>query len=115
MKIGIFKNCFSKEKPVDQVHESVDRIRVAGPRFHHGLHSGRRQGLTRARPSGRSVPRGTTGGPLTGARTMVRRWRTDRKKLGGATVVAPWRGRRRGQRPWHGGAGGGRGGARPAR
>jgi hypothetical protein len=30
---------------------------------------------------------------------------------GGATVVAPWRGRRRGRRPWRGGAGGGRGGA----
>jgi hypothetical protein len=31
-EIGISRNCFSKEKPVDQVHESVDR---AGP-VHHG-------------------------------------------------------------------------------
>jgi hypothetical protein len=30
---------------MDQVHEFVDRAGVAGPRFHHGLHSGRRSGL----------------------------------------------------------------------
>jgi hypothetical protein len=94
-EIGIFRNCFAKEKPVDQVHKSVDRTGVAGPRFHRGHHSGRRQGLTRARPSGRSRPRrlaarvpmgrvrhGVTGGPLTGARTTVSKWRTG----GGASA-----------------------------
>jgi hypothetical protein len=33
LEIGISRNCFSIEKPVDQVHESVDR---AGP-VHRGL------------------------------------------------------------------------------
>jgi hypothetical protein len=71
---------------VDQVHEFVDRAGVADPRFHRGLHSGRRPGLVGARPSGRSGPRwlaarvamgrarhGATGGPLTGARATARR------------------------------------------
>jgi hypothetical protein len=79
-KIGISTNCFAKEKPMDHVHESVDGVGVAGPRFHRGLHSGRWQGLTGARPSSRSGPRwltarvatgrarhGVTGGPLTKA------------------------------------------------
>jgi hypothetical protein len=56
-KIGNFRNCLAKEKPVDQVDESVDRAGVAGPRFHRGLHSGRRQGLAGAWPSGHSGPR----------------------------------------------------------
>jgi hypothetical protein len=34
LEIGIFRNCFSKGKPMDQVHEFVDRARVASPRFH---------------------------------------------------------------------------------
>jgi hypothetical protein len=38
-EIGIFRNCFSKGKPVDQVHEFMDRAGVAGRRFHRGLHS----------------------------------------------------------------------------
>jgi hypothetical protein len=52
-KIGISRNGFSKEKPVDQLHESVDRIGVASPRLHRGLHGVGRQGLIGARPSGR--------------------------------------------------------------
>jgi hypothetical protein len=42
---------------VDQVHEFVDRAGVAGPRFDHGLHSGRWPGLIGACPSDRSGPR----------------------------------------------------------
>jgi hypothetical protein len=74
---------------MDRVHEFMDRVRVAGPRFHRGLHGGRWLGLIGARPSGRSGPqclaarvatgmarRGTTGGPLTGAQATVRRRRT---------------------------------------
>jgi hypothetical protein len=89
LEIGISRNCFAKEKPVDQVHESVDPTGVAGPLFHRGLHSSRWQGLTGAWPSGCSGPRwlatrvatgraqcGATGEPLTGARTTARRWRT---------------------------------------
>jgi hypothetical protein len=80
---------FQWEKVVDSVHGLVDHAGVASPRFHHGLHSGRQQGLTGARPNGRSGPRqlaasvemgrarhGATRGPFTGARTMVRRWHT---------------------------------------
>jgi hypothetical protein len=40
-EIGISRNCFCKEKPVDQVHEFVDCAGVAGPQFHCGLHGGR--------------------------------------------------------------------------
>jgi hypothetical protein len=39
-----------------------------------------------------------------------------RSKRGGGSLGAPWRGRRMGRRPWHGGVrGGGGGGARPVR
>jgi hypothetical protein len=37
-----FRIIFQWEKVVDSVHGSVDRIGVAGPRFHRGLQSGRR-------------------------------------------------------------------------
>jgi hypothetical protein len=89
-EIGIFRNCFSKGKHVDQVHEFVDRVGVAGPQFHRGLHGGRWPGLVRSRPSGHSGPRrhaarvatgrarrSATGGPLTGARATTRRRRTS--------------------------------------
>jgi hypothetical protein len=102
-EIGISRNCFSKGKSVDQVHEFVnqvhefvDRAGVAGPRFHRELHSGRRPRLIGARPSDRSGPRrlaarvatgmarrGATRGPLTGA------WATARRRRTGDEVLAP--------------------------
>jgi hypothetical protein len=42
---------------VDSVHGSWTSAEVLGSWFHHGLHSGRWQGLAGARPSGRSGPR----------------------------------------------------------
>jgi hypothetical protein len=42
---------------VDLVHGSWTSAEVPGSLFHRGLHSGQRQGLTGARPSGRSRPR----------------------------------------------------------
>jgi hypothetical protein len=112
LEIRISRNCFSIGKPMDQVHEFVDRVRVAGPRFHRGLHSGRRPRLVRARPSGRSGPRwlaarvatgrvrrGASGEPLTGARAMTRRRRTGDKTSAlighGASTIEE--GRRRGE------------------
>jgi hypothetical protein len=111
-EIGISRNCFAKENPVDHVHESVDHAGVAGPRFHRGLHGGRRHGLAGARPSGRCGPRrlvarvatgrarcGMTRGPLTRARTMVRRWRTGSgaSATSGHGVSMIEEGRRRGE------------------
>jgi hypothetical protein len=52
-----FFNYFLIGNGMDSVHVSWTSAGVAGPRFHRGLHSGRRQGLTGARPSGRSGPR----------------------------------------------------------
>jgi hypothetical protein len=97
---------------MDSVHGSVDRAGLAGPRFHRGLHTGRRQVLTGARPNGRSGPsrlatrvttgrvrRGTIGGPLTGAQMISWRWRTG----GGASAPSGYsagaieEGRRRGE------------------
>jgi hypothetical protein len=49
-------NYFLIGNGMDSVHGSWTSAQVAGPWFHRGLHSGRRQGLTRARPSGRSGP-----------------------------------------------------------
>jgi hypothetical protein len=48
---------FEKEKNGGPSPRSVDHVRVAGPRVHHGPHSGRRSELTEARPSGRSRAR----------------------------------------------------------
>jgi hypothetical protein len=111
-EIGISRNCFSKGKLVDQVHEFVDRTGVAGRRFHRGLHNGRLPGLIGAWPSGRSGPwrlaarvakgrarRGTTGGPLTGARATARRQRTDNEGSApsGHSVGTIMEGRRRGE------------------
>jgi hypothetical protein len=71
---------------VDSVHGSSKSAGVVGPWFQCGLHSGRWQGLTRARPNGRSSARWLTGdgamekgahgesiSGLTGARAAV--WR----------------------------------------
>jgi hypothetical protein len=46
---------------VDSVHGSWTSAGVAGPWFHHGLHSGRWQGLIKARPNDRSDARWLTG------------------------------------------------------
>jgi hypothetical protein len=48
---------FEKEKNCGPNPQSIDRVRVAGPWVHRGLHSGRRLELTGARPSGRSGAR----------------------------------------------------------
>jgi hypothetical protein len=93
-EIGISRNCFSKGKLVDQVHEFVDHAGFAGPWFHRGPHSGQQPGLVGARPSGRSWPRrlaarvatgrarrGAIGGPLTEARATARRWCTGDEAL----------------------------------
>jgi hypothetical protein len=50
-------NLFLKKKNGGPSPRSVDRVRVAGPRVHHGPHSGRRSEFTGARPSCRSGAR----------------------------------------------------------
>jgi hypothetical protein len=75
---------------MDSVHGSWTRAGVAGPRVQRGLPPWPTARLAGAWPSGHSGPRrlaarveteraqrGVTGRPLTRARTMVRRWRTD--------------------------------------
>jgi hypothetical protein len=83
---------------MDPVHGLVGHAGVASPRFHHGLHSGRWQGLTGARPNGHSDARwligdgamekgarGKSVSSLTGTRAAV--WQSD-DELEQAAVAA---------------------------
>jgi hypothetical protein len=96
-EIGIFKNCFSKGKPMDQVHEFVDRGRHQytmerqwrGPKaLEHG------DALTGAWPSATPWHRSSPAGA--------------QQREGNSARASPGLGRRRGGRAWEGNSGGSR-------
>jgi hypothetical protein len=93
-EMGFSRNYFVEEKPVDQVHGSVDR---ASPVHHGPAAIVARESSPELGGGGRGKHRGPDSG-LTGARKVVERWRDDGEGDGGGALgVGSLRVRREGK------------------